>query len=237
MRSWKTKAIGVIGAAALLAACGDDDGGDGFADQDPQEILDQVEADMQALESLRLTGDLQIEGQAMRIDLAVDTDGNCEGSIGQGDANAEIISIGGESYMKPDQAFWEQTGGPQASMIVELVGDRWVSMPPEQGDFSDFCDLGSLLEELGDDGDDEADAEVEGTEEIDGQEAVKLSTTSDEGDPVTVWVAAESPHVILRMEVTEGEEPGVMRFSEFDEPIDVEAPSGDDVVDLSELGG
>lgn len=237
MRIWNTKAIGVIGAAALLAACGDDDGGGNeFANQDPQEIISQAEADMKALESLRLSGDLQVDGQPTSIDMAISKGGDCAGSFSQGDATAEIISIGGQSYLKPNQAFWEQTGGPEAEMIVDMVDGRWVSMPADEADFSEFCDLDSLLEQMGDD-DEDSDAEVLSTEELDGRDAVKMATTSDVGDPVSVWVAVDSPHVILQMEVTEGEEPGVMTFSEFDEEIDVEAPAEGEVVDLSQLGG
>ena len=234
MHSWKTTTIGVLGAAALLTACGDD--AEGFADRPVAEILEETEADMRALDSLRLSGDIVADGQQVSIDMAISTDGDCAGSIGQGGASAEIISVGGESFMKPDEAFWEQMGGPQASTIIELVGDRWVAMPPEQADFSEFCNLDQLLDEM-DDGGDDGGAEVEGTEELDGRQAVRLSTTSDEDEPVTVWVAADDPHVILQMEVSEGDEPGTLRFSDFDEAIDVQAPDGDEVVDLAELGG
>lgn len=232
MRSWRTT-IGVLGAAALLAACGDDDEG-GFADQDPEEITAEVEADMKALSSVRMTGELVTDGERMSIDMAVSTAGDCEGTIGQDGAEAEIISVDGSSYMKPDAAFWELFAGEQASMLVEIVGDRWVAVPGEQGDFSEFCNLDQLLDEVGGE-DDPRDVEVEGTEQIDGQEAVRLATTTEEGDPVTVWVAAEDPHVILQMEVTQGDEPGTIRFSAFDEPLDVEAPPTAEVVDLSEL--
>jgi len=228
------RTIAIIGAAALLAACGGD--GESFADQPAKDIIEATKADMEALSSLRMSGELVTDGEQVEIDMAISTDGDCAGSVGQQGGTAEIISIGGTSYMKPDAAFWELFAGEGASSIVELVGDRWVAVPGDAGEFAAFCDLDQLLDELRADDDQDEDAEVEGTEEIDGKEAVRISSTSDDGEPVTVWVAADSPHVILQMEVTEGDEPGTIRFSEFDAPIDVEAPAGDDVVDLDELG-
>jgi hypothetical protein len=52
-----------------------------------------------------------------------------------------------------------------------------------------------------------------------------------------VWVATEDPHHILEMEVDQGDEPGTITFSEFDEELDVQAPAEDEVIDLEQLGG
>lgn len=232
--SMRRRMIGIIGAAALLSACGGDE--DGFADQSGEEIVAATQEDMKALSSLRMRGELTTDGDRLEIDMAVSTSGDCEGTLGQGDATAEIISVGGNSYMKPDAAFWELFAGPEAAgTLVELVGDRWVLVPGDEGDFSEFCDLDQLLDEL--DSDEEEQVEVEGTEEVEGQQAVRLSSTSDEDEPVTVWVAVDEPHVILKMEVTEGDEPGTFTFSDFDQELEVEAPPEDQVVDLAELGG
>jgi hypothetical protein len=234
---WR-KTIGAIGALALLAACGNDDDGDsGFAEQPVEDILAAAEADMLALTSLRMSGEITSDGEEILIDMALTTDGECAGTIGQGDASAEIIGTTEASYMKPDDAFWEMFAGPEASMISNLVGDRWVMFPADQSGFEEFCDLNELLSELGDRGDrDEGDEPtVEGTEQVDGQDAVKVSTSTNEGDPLTVWIATSSPHHILQMEVTEGDEPGLITFSEFDEGIGVEPPPEDEVIDFSEL--
>jgi hypothetical protein len=88
---------------------------------------------------------------------------------------------------------------------------------------------------MGDDEDD-SKAENEGTEDVDGTEAVKVTGETDEGDPVTVWVKVDEPHYILKMEVDQGEEPGEIVFSEFDEELEVEAPAEDEVIDLEQLG-
>jgi len=233
MRTWRTT-IGALGALTLVAACGGDDG-EAFADQPVEDIVAAVEADMKALTSLRMAGDITTGGQDLTIDLTVSTSGDCEGSIAQDGATAEILSVGGESFMKPDAAFWEMFAGPSAATIIDAVGDDWVQFPAEQGDFSDFCNLEEFMEDLGGDKEPE-DTTVEGTEELDGREAVRLSSTSEDDEPVTLWVAADAPHVILQMEVTEGDEPGRITFSDFDEDLALEAPPEDEVVDLGDIG-
>jgi hypothetical protein len=52
-----------------------------------------------------------------------------------------------------------------------------------------------------------------------------------------VWIAVDDPHHILEMEVTQGEEPGTITFSSFDEELDVQAPADDEVIDLDQLQG
>jgi hypothetical protein len=64
---------------------------------------------------------------------------------------------------------------------------------------------------------------------------VELTGTSDEGDITHAWVATEGKHHILKLE-GEGDEPGSLTFSGFDEPVDADAPPADEVVDLSQQG-
>lgn len=230
MKSWQA-VVGGLGAMALLAACG----GGGFADESPEAILDAAEKDMEALSSVSMNGQVTNDGQELELQLSLNTRGDCEGSISMEGGTAEIRSVGGQSWMKADEAFWTSFAGSSAPQITALVGDKWVTLPGDDGDFSSFCDLDEFLSDIDDDGD--SKAEAEGTEDVGGEEAVKLSAETDDGDPVTAWVAVDEPHYILKMEVTDGDEPGTMTFSDFDEELDVEAPAEDEVVDLSQLAG
>lgn len=221
----------VAASATLLAGCA----GSGFADQSAEEIASATEKDMKALSSVSMKGEIASDGQEIALDLSLNTDGECEGSITLQGGTAELRSTGSESWMKPDQTFWETFAGPSASQIVEIVGDRWVVIPEGTQDFASFCDLDELLEDLNSDEDDPG--EVEGTEELDGEDVVVINTETDEGDPLTVYVRTDEPHYLLKMEVSEGEEPGQFTFADFDEELDVQAPPEDEVVDLNQLGG
>jgi hypothetical protein len=50
-------------------------------------------------------------------------------------------------------------------------------------------------------------------------------------------VATDDPHYILQMQVTQGDQPATITFSDFDESVTIQAPASDQVIDLSKLGG
>jgi hypothetical protein len=233
MTTWR-RALGITTAVALsgaLAGCG----GGGFADESAETILTTAEQDMKALSSVRVAGDLTVDGEELDFDMRVSSAGDCSGTIGVAGGQAELMSVNGTVYMKPDETVWTTLAGPDAEMVKSAVGDRWISEPASEGGFGGLCDLDELLSDLGDD--EEAGGEVGDVEDVDGTEAVTVDSETDEGDPLTVWVAVDEPHHILKMEVTEGDEPGTVTFSEFDEPLDLEPPAEDEVVDFAELGG
>ena len=228
MRTWQAALAGVA-LATTLSACGG-----GFAEESPEAIGEAAEKDMKALKSVRMAGELVNDGEKVSVDMALTTDGDCEGTLGIQGGETQIRSLGGETWMKPDAAFWEASAGDQAEMIQGVVGDKWVVLGDDQG-FSQLCDLDELLAQTSND-EDSDNAETEGTEDVDGTEAVKVTGETDEGDPVTVCLKVDEPHYILRMEVDQGEEPGTIAFSDFDEELEVEAPADDEVVDLEQLG-
>ena len=229
MRTWQAALAGAA-MATTLAACG----GGGFAEESPEKIGEAAEKDMKALKSVRISGEVVEDGEKTSVDMTLTTDGDCEGTLAVQGGEAQIRSLGGETWIKPDSAFWEASAGEQAALVQGVVGDKWVVVGDDQ-DFAEFCDLDELLKEMGDD-EVEDKAEVEGTEDVDGTEAVKVTGDTEEGDPVKVWVAVDEPHHILKVEVDEGEEPVEVAFSEFDEELSVEAPADDEVIDLEALG-
>ena len=61
---------------------------------------------------------------------------------------------------------------------------------------------------------------------------VKVEQSDDDGTSVG-YVLIEGDHYLLKLERTEGDEPGHLEFSDFDEEFDVTAPADDEVIDLS----
>jgi hypothetical protein len=226
-----TYAMG-IALAVVLTGCGSDggsdgDGGSGFADEKAADIIKAASTDMGELKSVHLNADITSDGNTVGMDLSLNTEGTCEGTIKVGEGSADVLSVDGSSWFKADEAFWREQAGDQADQVLDLVGDKWVVDTSDQ--FGSFCDLDGLLEDIGDP-EDVQDAKTDGTEDVDGEEAVKVVGTEDDSE-TTVFVATDEPHYILKVEVT-GDDAGTAAFSEFDEDVEVEAPAEEDTITL-----
>ncbi len=245
MTSWTrraaTAAVLVTTSASLVACGGDsetdatDDSSSAFAEQDGSAIRDAAGEAMGGLESLRVQGDLTVDGQEISLELAASTGGDCTGTIGIDGAEAEVLSVDGESWFRPSEEFWQAQAGSQADQIIDLVDGRWVVLGEDDG-FSEFCDLDELLDELVDDSDEDTTYETGETSDVDGTSAVAVVSTDEDGEVSTGFVAVDEPHYLLRIEKTEGEDPGSVVFSGFDEEVGASAPADDEIVNLDELG-
>lgn len=245
-----TTIAGLTLLAATSVACGSDSvstgSGDGqkkpdaatetFSKQSAKEIIEQTGATMKGLKSLRLRGSVTESEGKLKLDLAIDTDGNCKGSISVDDGTAKIVVIGEELYMKGDEEFWIFTlDEERGAKLNRMIGDRWVKLPRAASDFSEFCDLDSFLDELDDDMD--ADTAADGTTKgdvvsTDAGEAIKMIATDDDGT-TTALVSTSNPHYILEVSMDVGDEPGSFTLTDFDEPVKARAPAAKDVVDMT----
>lgn len=223
-----------LSTTLALAACGDDsDSGNAaeeYAETSVEQVLEDAEEAMSELESVRLSGEIVEDGGTLDMDVLISTSGDCEGSVGmEGGGSFELMQVDGVSYFKPDQEFWEAQAGSSAERLMDLAGDKWVTNSADPSGFGELCDLDSFLESL------EAepeDAEIDGTEEIDGTDAVRLTFTSEDGNDGVAFIAGEDPHRILRFDV-DGE--GQVDFTDFDEELSVEEPAAEDTFDLASL--
>ena len=205
-----------------------------FADGSVDEIKDAAIADMKALESMTLEGSLTQEAEELELTLSMDTGGNCLGTITQAGGTAEFIGADGVFFLKGDEAFWRGNTDPaKADATVKLVGDKWVNLGADGGGFSDLCDLDSLIDDLPTTRTTPARSTPVGDETtVDGENAVEVITKDGE-ETTTALVATEGEHYILEVTNEGGDEPGSFTLSEFDEPVDAEAP--DDAVELPEV--
>lgn len=239
-------AIGSVVLASTLAACGgsstgnsgsDDDGdsaaAEEFMGQTAEEIVEAAIADMESLTSVQVSADIETSDAAISLDLQLSTGGDCTGTVGLDGATAEVLSVDGSSWFKPDADFFAQVLPPeQVDTVMEAVDGKYLA--DDQDQFSSFCDLEDLLSNITDfDADDEVSKGDE--EEVDGQDTIIIEGTTDDGDPSQAFIATGEKHYILKFAAT-GEEPGEVTFSKFDEDVEVTAPADDEVADLGSLG-
>lgn len=227
-------ALAFLGVLALAAGCGgsdDKDGGDSdFAKQSGDKIAADAKADMKELDAVKFSGEITSSGGTTTLDVQASSVGDCTGSIGVGGGTAEILAKDGTNWFKPDEAFWRANAGDSADAIMSAVGDKWVL--DTDSNFAQFCDIDAFFDNLFKDEQGAGKYQTTGTDEIDGQKVIKVEQSDDNGTSVG-YVLIDGDHYLLKLERTEGDEPGHLEFSDFNEEFDVTAPADDEVIDLS----
>ena len=249
MRTKVSTALVALGlGAATLTGCGGGDGGDSgdasgggsgedFTKQSAEAIVETAKSDMSKLKAVKMSGSLTNDGQEISIDLQAGSGGNCIGSLGLGDGSTEILGVDGKTWMRPDEAFWRTFAGDGVDQLLAIVGDKWVVIPSGEDSFNEFCDVDELLDQLLEEDDSDGSTyEKAGEDELDGDDVIKIDNVDPEDGTSTGFVLVDSPHYLVKIEKTEGDEPGSITFSEFNEEFDVEAPADDEVIDLDSLG-
>ncbi len=232
-------AIGIV--AALVTNAGGGGGSDDpssqaavdeFAALSAEEILEAAEKEMKVLDTVHVEGQFDDEGQVVLVDVVVTSAGSCEGTMSlQTGGSTELRSVGGRVYMKPDEQFWDTTTAEGTyDLVQQFVGDKWIEITDPGDSFTAFCDLDELFEG---DGIDEAELTKEGEEEILEQPSVKLTQSNDDGSTSTVWVKADEPHYLLRVDESETDH---FEYSDFDLEVDITAPTADEVIKDNEIG-
>jgi hypothetical protein len=225
-------AVAGVGLATALTACG---GGDDFADGSADDIVESAKSDMGDLKAVKVAGTVTTDGQEISLDIQANADGDCTGSIGVADGSVELLGVGGETWMKPDEAFWRTSSGGAADEMIGIVGDKWVVVPDDEDSLNDFCDVDDLLDQLLKDEDDGSTYSKNGTDEVDGDDVVKIDNEDPDEGTSTGYVLVDAPHYLVKIDKTDGADTGSVTFSEFDEVFEVTAPSTDEVVDLDSL--
>lgn len=224
--------VGSLFLASTLVACGAS-AADEFAEMPADEIVKASIADMEGLKAVQVQADIESDDMEISLDLQLAEGGNCTGTVGVGGAMAEVLSVDGTAWFKPDADFFAQVLPPdQVDAIAGAVDGKYIE--DAQGQFSSFCDLDELLENITDFNEDD-NVEKGDRSEVDGEDAIVIEGETDDGGPSQAFIATGERHYILKFTAT-GDAPGEVTFSKFDEAFDVTAPDPADVVDLDSLG-
>ena len=227
----RTGLLVVALGTTALSGCG---GGDDFTEQSGKEIATTAKSAMGDLKSVQVKGAITADDEQVDIDLSLSTAGDCTGTIGIAGGSTELLGVDGKVWLKPDAAFWKAAAPDTADQVQAIVGDKWVLFPDQSGGFGELCDLDELLDELVEEHG--ASYSKAGEEKVEGDDVVAV-TSKDDGETSTGYVRVDEPHYLVKMERTEGDQPGSVTFSGFDEEVEVEAPADSEVADLSSLTG
>ena len=240
MTSSRIRAVAALPLVAVLlvlaAGCGGKDNKSGadsaFAKESGDKIAASAKADMKTLDEVKFTGEINSGGDSIKLDIQASSAGDCTGTIGIGDGTAEVLAKDGTNWFRPDEAFWRANAGASADAIIAAVGDKWVL--DTDANFSQFCDLNAFFDNVFKDDATASKYKTTGTSTVDGKDVVKVEQTDATGT-ATGYVLIDGKHYLVKLERTEGDQPGKVEFTDFNKKFTVEAPADNEIIDLNSL--
>ena len=207
-----------------------------FAKQDGEAIVAAAGEVMRDVSSMRMTGQVRDAGEHYFIDLSLDREDRCTGTVRIGGSHLDIRRLGDRAWVKGEAgAFNRLGGGVLPRSALQRLSSSW--LPLEGRSAASLCDLDKLLRtfevvdfaEKGDDRD-EVPTSVGEESSIGGDTVVQLSASPGGAHDEMVWVRSEAPHHVVKIESTATRDGGTIAFAEFDEAVEVEAPDPKDVL-------
>ncbi|MFF2331807.1 MULTISPECIES: hypothetical protein [unclassified Streptomyces] len=207
-----------------------------------QQIADRSRDALRSVRSLHVstrghTGDGR---PAPALDLTVDRDDNCNGSVDLGDhqGSARIVKRGDDVWVKPDGDFWKSQvpdGGPAFAAILHGRYMKGSADDPRLRDLVSACDLNtfqSLVTDIADN--DRGTLNKSRKTTLDGASVVPLTRLRD-GRTLTMYVAATGRPYPLRVTMRGDGANAAVSFSAFDKPVPTATPPPDETFDINAL--
>ncbi|MER5358990.1 hypothetical protein [Streptomyces sp. NPDC002785] len=222
-------------------------GGAARADNDidtlsAQQIADHSRDALLGVRSLHLSthGHFGSGNPAPALDLTLDRDGNCNGSLDLGNhqGSARIVKRGNDVWVKPDEDFWKNQVPGRGSAFAAILNGRYMKSSaddPRLRGLVNGCDLKTFQKLVSDNADNDRGTLNKGRKTtLDGASVVPLTRLRD-GRTLTLYVAATGKPYPLRITAQDGRANAVMDFSAFDKPVPTATPPPDQSFDINAL--
>lgn len=236
-------AVGATACSGQSSDTGDTKSGtekeQAFSGASPDQIAEKAVVATKKAQSLRLATETNAGGKSVSADYLLDTKGSCQGTNTMQDAKAEMLRVGPDTFIKGNQAYWEaaakrQGGDAKAQKSAETFKDKWVKLPAAEAKaLQAGCDKDAILAALDNDKS-ERQGMSRGTDtQVQGKNTAVLSKKSAKGGTITVYVAAEGEPYILKVDEKGAEGTSTTSFSDFDKPVNPQAPPAGEVIDAA----
>ncbi|MFJ5779111.1 hypothetical protein [Streptomyces sp. NPDC093094] len=204
------------------------------------QIDEEARKAMKDASSMRWTGQLSGDGRQVRVDMATDVDGSCNGTFDGGSTGpVHIIRKGELVHIEAAEDFWRTTfsRGTTAEEAEELVArfeGHWIKPPRSMAKmWGGLCDVfHTRLQAL--DGASGGTLTRQADTTVDGRPVAVLAERTST-DTTTVYIAKEGRPYPLRITVTGGDEAMDLTFTDHGEPVDTTPPPPEQVLDTSAL--
>ncbi|MFI0740760.1 hypothetical protein ACH4PU_22110 [Streptomyces sp. NPDC021100] len=216
-------------SAAGSAPAKDAPSGNGVEKLSGKEISDKAKSELRSATSLRFKMSGTEGGERMDVDLALDKQGNCAGTVKTADTGTiELIKLGDRVWMKADEKLWRTKANPQAA---ELFKGRYVTGPTSEPSLSSMtkgCELTALQTKVGQDDDGSVTITKGAPTTVDGQQAVPISAKG-----TTISVATTGRPYPLRIE--DSKDKSAVTLTDWNKPVPAKAPPADQTIDITKL--
>jgi hypothetical protein len=222
-------------AAGLLVGCGGSDDesarpqSNGVAQLAPDQILAKAKAAAKAASSVHLKGTVATSDSGTAVDLRYNRDA---GTVGTVTVNGQAIQLvySQDLFFKASPDTWtELTGDSRAG---ELLGERWVKIPPQAPGFESVTTLATFNRFIDKALTPEGGLAKTQTKTVRGLNVVGIV---EKANNETLYVATEGQPYPVQAQSDTGQ--GALDFLDWNQPVDVQAPPPDQVVDLSKFTG
>ncbi|WP_336112789.1 hypothetical protein [Streptomyces sp. PTD9-10] len=228
-----------LSPALVTAAAADDTGG-----PSARELAREAQDHLLHTRSLHMTWTDRAaaakKGDVAWMDLSLDRDGNCVGIVRMGahGGSIQIVERDDEVWLKGDSTYWKaELPGGEGTAAAELLKDRYIHGTTHDSaleEWAGLCDLDAFQRKLTPDSSHRKPLTRGDRTTVEGIPVIPLKGTEG-GSRVTLYVTADSPHVLV-----EGTRKGdgidlTMTFSDYGEPVPSATPSAKESVDVSRL--
>jgi hypothetical protein len=229
--------VPLVAAVALLAGCVTKNATDpptttapasnGVAALSADQILAKAKAALTAAKSFHVKGEATEDKDTFTLDLKV-AGGNFAGTIAAEGNSFELVGLGDDVYMKPDEKFLATLVPPGDQAMAALFKGKYLKGKVSDPQLSGFKDLIKVDEMLKADG-----SLTKGQEKtFNGAPAIGLVDSSDSS---VLYIATTGEPLPLGIADKAGQ--NQLTFSEFNATFDIKAPPAAEVLDMSALTG
>jgi hypothetical protein len=167
----------------------------------------------------------------LNINIAGDRAGkNMRAIINDGTGEIEILTTGGQTYLKADAAYWTKNG---TAAIAKQAAGKYIKVPAASAAGVGALTVGSLLDQImakDMSATSKVDTKVEKTN-VNGVPAYAMTTKSD---GTKIFVSADGQARLLRVEGSKNQ-PGTVDFTEWNAVPPVSAPPADQLANIPGL--
>jgi hypothetical protein len=199
-------------------------------------LLEQLRKSSAAAKSVRVKGTINNNASTakavkLNINIAGDRAGkNMQAIINDGTGEIEILTVGGQTYLKADATYWTKNG---TAAIAEQAAGKYIKVPAASAAGIGGLTIGSLLDQIF--AKDMSTASKLNTKvqktSVNGIPAYAMTTKSD---GTKIFVSADGQARLLRVQGSKSQ-PGTVDFTEWNAVPPVSAPPADQLVNIPGL--